>query len=77
MEVVYRCCCGIDVHKKVIVACLVNGGKQELREFGTNLWRKRHRQDERSPCAELQGRKADGRQGLQEQRRTSGACGVG
>lgn len=35
MEVVYRCCCGIDVHKKVIVACLVNGGNQELREFGT------------------------------------------
>ena len=35
MEVVYRCCCGIDVHKKVIVACLVNGGGQELREFGT------------------------------------------
>ena len=35
MEVDYRCCCGIDVHKKVIVACLVNGGKQELREFGT------------------------------------------
>lgn len=23
------------MHKKVIVACLVNGGKQELREFGT------------------------------------------
>ena len=35
MEVVYQCCCGIDVHKKVIVACLVNGGEQELREFGT------------------------------------------
>jgi transposase len=35
MEVVYRCCCGIDVHKKMIVACLNNGGKQELREFGT------------------------------------------
>ena len=35
MEVVYRCCCGIDVHKKVIVACLINGGEQELREFGT------------------------------------------
>ena len=35
MEVVYRCCCGIDVHKTVIVACLVNGGEQELREFGT------------------------------------------
>ena len=35
MEVVYRCCCGIDVHKKIIAACLVNGGEQELREFGT------------------------------------------
>ena len=35
MEVVYRCCCGIDVHKKLIVACLNKGGKQELREFGT------------------------------------------
>lgn len=35
MEVVYRCCCGIDVHKRMIVACLNEGGKQELREFGT------------------------------------------
>ena len=35
MEVVYRCCCGIDVHKKLIVACLNKGGRQELREFGT------------------------------------------
>ena len=35
MEVVYRCCCGIDVHKKVIVACLNKGGKRELRELGT------------------------------------------
>lgn len=35
MEVVYRCCCGIDVHKKLIVACLNDGGRQELREFGT------------------------------------------
>src|SRR5699024_4328872 len=35
MEVVYRCCCGIDVHKKIIVACLDQGGEQSLREFGT------------------------------------------
>ena len=35
METVYRCCCGIDVHKKLIVACLKEGGRQELREFGT------------------------------------------
>lgn len=34
MEVVYRCCCGIDVHKKIIVACLNQGGEQSLREFG-------------------------------------------
>lgn len=36
-EVVYRCCCGIDVHKKLIVACLNKGGRQELREFGTAI----------------------------------------
>lgn len=35
MEVTYRCCCGIDVHKKVIVAFLNEGGGGELREFGT------------------------------------------
>ena len=35
MDVIYRCCCGIDVHKKLIVACLRKGGKSELREFGT------------------------------------------
>lgn len=35
MKVVYRCCCGIDVHKKMIVACLNKGGKQTLREYGT------------------------------------------
>lgn len=35
MEIVYECCCGIDVHKKMIVACLTKGRKQELRQFGT------------------------------------------
>ena len=35
MNVIYRCCCGIDVHKKLIVACLQKGGRSELREFGT------------------------------------------
>lgn len=33
MEVVYRCCCGIDVHKNLIVACLRKGGRRELREL--------------------------------------------
>ena len=35
MQVVWRCCCGIDVHKKSITACLNNEGKREIREFGT------------------------------------------
>jgi len=35
MQSVYERCCGVDVHKKKIVACLVVGKKQELRTFGT------------------------------------------
>ena len=35
MDRVYERCCGIDVHKKIVVACLRCGSKQELREFGT------------------------------------------
>ena len=35
MDKVYDDCCGIDVHKKLIVACRKCGKKQELREFGT------------------------------------------
>ena len=34
MEQIYGNCCGVDVHKKLIVACLKHGRKQELREFG-------------------------------------------
>ena len=31
----YRRCCGIDVHKKLLVACFMQkGGKKETREFG-------------------------------------------
>jgi len=35
MEVVYKKCCGIDVHKKKIVACLRKWRKEEIKEFGT------------------------------------------
>ena len=35
MKAVYRCGCGIDVHKKLIVAYLKKGSGQEVREFGT------------------------------------------
>ena len=34
MDKVYDICCGIDVHKKLIVACLRNGNKNVIREFG-------------------------------------------
>lgn len=39
MDVVYRCCCGLDVHKQSVTACVlwVEGGKnrREKRKFGT------------------------------------------
>ncbi len=40
MEIVYRRCCGLDIHKKLVVACLsilgANGRRhKELRTFGT------------------------------------------
>ena len=38
MQVVYRCCCGVDVHKKSIVACLNADGKREVKKFGTTTW---------------------------------------
>lgn len=34
MKKVYDNCCGIDVHKKLMVACFIHGREQELREFG-------------------------------------------
>ena len=34
MDKIYDKCCGIDVHKKLIVACFQCGRKQEVREFG-------------------------------------------
>jgi transposase len=40
MEVVYPCCCGLDVHKKRVVACLLTPGpdgtpRKEVRTFST------------------------------------------
>lgn len=34
MDKIYDICCGIDVHKKLIGACLNHKRKKELREFG-------------------------------------------
>ncbi len=35
MKVVYERCCGLDVHKKTVVACVRAGKQQETRTFGT------------------------------------------
>lgn len=35
MEVLYQICCGIDVHAKMLVACLIVNGKKEFRTFST------------------------------------------
>jgi len=35
MEVFYACCCGLDVHAKTVVACLVTNGRKETRTFAT------------------------------------------
>ena len=37
MEVVYERCCGLDIHKSLIVACVMKGGKKgtEIKSFGT------------------------------------------
>ena len=34
MDVIYKKCCGIDVHKMKLVACLKKGNRQEIKEFG-------------------------------------------
>src|SRR4029453_2077298 len=35
MEVVYECCGGLDVHAKMVVACLITKGRKEIRTFAT------------------------------------------
>lgn len=32
---IHQCCCGIDVHAKTIVACLIADGRKEVRTFST------------------------------------------
>jgi transposase len=35
MRVVYERCCGLDVHAKTVVACLLTPGRKEIRTFST------------------------------------------
>ena len=35
MEVVHSICCGLDVHAKTVVACLIKEGQKDFRTFST------------------------------------------
>ena len=35
MRVVYQCCCGLDIHKKTVVACVITEEGKEIQTFGT------------------------------------------
>lgn len=35
MQVLYRCCCGLDVHAKTVAACLLKDGEKQVRTFST------------------------------------------
>jgi len=35
MQVVYERCCGLDVHKRAVVACVLAGQERTIRSFGT------------------------------------------
>ena len=40
MDVLYERCCGLDIHKKLVVACMITPGprgapRKEVRSFGT------------------------------------------
>src|SRR5947209_6689814 len=35
MQVLYNACCGIDVHARTVVVCLIKEGKREIRTFST------------------------------------------
>ncbi len=35
MQVLYNSCCGIDVHARTVVVCLIKDAKREIRTFST------------------------------------------
>jgi transposase len=35
MDVLYPCCCGIDVHARTAVVCLIKQGQRQTRTFST------------------------------------------
>ncbi len=41
MQVIHERCCGLDVHKKTVVACAVTPDGQRVRSFGTTTRERR------------------------------------
>ena len=42
MDAIYKRCCGLDIHKKTVVACVIAPGarrqvRKEIRTFGTMI----------------------------------------
>src|SRR5215207_9918955 len=35
MEIIHPCCCGLDVHARTVVACLIKSGRKQTRTFST------------------------------------------
>lgn len=35
MEIIHACCCGLDVHARTVVACLIKHGRKQTRTFST------------------------------------------
>ena len=35
MQIIHPCCCGVDVHTKTVVACLIKQGTKQIRTFST------------------------------------------
>ena len=33
MNIIHHCCCGIDVHAKTVVVCLIKNGKKQIRSY--------------------------------------------
>lgn len=50
MQALYPCCCGLDVHAKTVVACLIKQGKRQTRTFST-MTDDLLRPSLRAPCA--------------------------
>ncbi len=47
MQVLYPCCCGLDIHKRSVSACLFSRGapqdyQREIRTFGTTRAEREH-----------------------------------